>query len=411
MKYLLFTFTIFFLGVRPFAGNCAAYCSSKYEKSQIERRKDNGYSTQELNSFIRRIPGKGTPMWVEETADGGYVLLVSASDVNDRFDKWVANYSRLIKVDRLGKSQWESILGDETFRTDACCVCNSSDGGFVVCGTVQGKKRDTFEAFLSKINSEGNLEWERRFTDTRKSCFANLVMQAADGGYLISGRSQVVYRFRLNSQAEQVIVEEGGSFAAKESQPQLWKVGHDGTLEWEWPKEYQTDDQSVPIQEGGPITQGKNGTFYVMVSKTPRKSSLVALSSAGELVLGFDFDAEKPGSAIVPVGIEQMDGGDVLTCERISGTDLKDWLSPSSYVLQRISNSGHPIWQKNLNASGVLSDLRNMEKVRDNSVILWGSTSWGTNLIKIDSIGNNVWFQGIAIPFQQVICFPCCAGN
>jgi hypothetical protein len=68
---------------------------------------------------------------VARTADGGYIVCGQVTDLLD----WKSQVY-LVKADRLGRRQWEQVLGNlHTHATSGNCVRQTRDGGYVIVGS------------------------------------------------------------------------------------------------------------------------------------------------------------------------------------------------------------------------------------------------------------------------------------
>jgi predicted secreted protein len=67
------------------------------------------------------------------------------------------------------------------------CIQETSDGGFIVCGEEDITSSD-WDVFLMKIDSEGNVVWQKthRFGEYGDNAYA--VKETLDGGYILTGR-------------------------------------------------------------------------------------------------------------------------------------------------------------------------------------------------------------------------------
>ena len=110
-----------------------------------------------------------TGLSVQQTADGGYILLGSSyssasGDVigtsQGYLDFWI------VKLDGAGALQWEKLLGGNYF-DEGKSVQQTADGGFILLGSsgssaggdVVGTNHGGFNIWVVKLNSTGAIRW------------------------------------------------------------------------------------------------------------------------------------------------------------------------------------------------------------------------------------------------------------
>ena len=115
---------------------------------------------------------------IEQTKDGGYI---ATGHVKIPTDIW------LIKLDKDGNEEWNRTFGEEIITDHAYCVHQTSDGGYIVAGETH------IYAWLIKTNERGEVEWERVFKDWEilDGSIGMSVQQVADGGFVIAGAAKV----------------------------------------------------------------------------------------------------------------------------------------------------------------------------------------------------------------------------
>ncbi|MCK5120313.1 MAG: T9SS type A sorting domain-containing protein [Candidatus Latescibacteria bacterium] len=116
--------------------------------------------------------------WGQQTSDGGYVLATSGGG-----DGW------LIKTDGEGVKQWERTLGGSD-SDELYSVQQTSDGGDIVVGyTKSYSASDNRDVWLIKMDAEGRTDWHYTFGgeyDDEATC----VRQTSDGGYVLCGTTE-----------------------------------------------------------------------------------------------------------------------------------------------------------------------------------------------------------------------------
>ena len=101
-------------------------------------------------SLIGRIAADDYYSYIQQTSDGGYVLLVESWSIEQK-DIFV------IKLDSVGNLQWaKSING--LYINKASYIHQSSDEGYIVIGESSNGNRDII---IFKLDSNGNLQWAK----------------------------------------------------------------------------------------------------------------------------------------------------------------------------------------------------------------------------------------------------------
>ena len=123
-----------------------------------------------------------------ETTDGGYMLAGNRSQDPPNSNK---TDFYMVKTDADGVYLWSSILGFDSISETAQCIAQTSDGGFILCGSYWATSQTGYDVLLVKTNSLGLQEWRQLLSfDPGMAEHALGVQQAADGGYLVTGKTQ-----------------------------------------------------------------------------------------------------------------------------------------------------------------------------------------------------------------------------
>lgn len=229
------------LWTRTYAGD------QEYLGTSIKETSDCGFivSGQSIpeNLFLMRLDSLGDTLWVKEYTDGFYVfggivnliddegyfvatvkLLV---DIHYPYEEYFETW--LLRTDSLGDTLWTrddydkritldmqptsddnyiltggkqdslcifkvsqngSILWSTTWLEDSSAVgrsvCQTTDGGYVVCGSIRVTDED---CLLLKVDSLGKVLWQRKFGGWAND-YGYRVLQTGDGGYIIAGQTE-----------------------------------------------------------------------------------------------------------------------------------------------------------------------------------------------------------------------------
>ena len=127
---------------------------------------------------------------VHQTADGGYIVSGNTEDSGAT----CAIY--LVKTDSLGNMQWEKSFGTELVRifdeeemrgwNYGYSVQQTTDGGYIAGGSTSSSRYGVgdHKAYLLKVDSSGNKQWEESFASAAGDSAFYYVQQASDGGYI-----------------------------------------------------------------------------------------------------------------------------------------------------------------------------------------------------------------------------------
>ncbi len=112
--------------------------------------------------------------------DGDYVVFGFVQSKNKgREDAWIA------KLDENGEIVWDKTFGgsqnDEVFSG-----IKTTDGGYAVCGYTESKGAGGYDAWIVKLDENGDVLWDKAFGGIEADV-ANSIIQTRDGGYVLAG--------------------------------------------------------------------------------------------------------------------------------------------------------------------------------------------------------------------------------
>jgi len=192
-------------------------------------------------SYLIKTDSNGNLMWqktlggmaysVQQTSDGGYIVAGDAE-----------NDVSLIKTDSNGDLLWQKTFGGTRYE-QALSVQQTSDEGYVVAGETESFGAGSFDAYLIKTDSNGNLMWQKTFGGTKYDR-ASSVQQTTDEGYILAGRTE--------------------SFGAGVSDAYLIKTDSNGNLMWQKTLGGTKNDSAYSVQQtsdDGYIVAGWTSSF------------------------------------------------------------------------------------------------------------------------------------------------------
>ncbi len=115
------------------------------------------------------------------TSDGGYVITgyTYSYDAGINKDLW------LIKTNSTGDLEWNKTIGGGA-NDEGRCVVQANDGGYIIAGSTNSYGTDNQEVWLVKTDQNGNHLWNQTYGVSNWD-EGHCVMQASDGGYIITG--------------------------------------------------------------------------------------------------------------------------------------------------------------------------------------------------------------------------------
>ena len=139
--------------------------------------------------WVLKIDSLGTIQWqktiggtstdeaqsIVQTIDGGYIV-VGNSYAQFSYDGDFVNGATTVKLSATGAIEWTTYAGDNNYS-----VKQTLDGGYVIGGYLGGK------FYIGKLNSLGTVEWQKFYGGTSFGDFAYSVIQTTDGGYMVAG--------------------------------------------------------------------------------------------------------------------------------------------------------------------------------------------------------------------------------
>ncbi|MGB3946431.1 MAG: hypothetical protein WBM13_00480, partial [Bacteroidia bacterium] len=143
--------------------------------------------------YVYKVDGCGNPEWfktfgatgedggkdIKQCSDGGYIVTGLAHLGFGDYDM------TLLKLDNLGNLQWSKIYGAGA-ADYGLWVEETTDGGFIMTGFLNGIGFGGEDLALVKVDASGNTQWIKVYGGAGSE-WGDYVQQTPDGGYLAIG--------------------------------------------------------------------------------------------------------------------------------------------------------------------------------------------------------------------------------
>jgi hypothetical protein len=308
--------------------------------------------------------------WLQQTRDSGYVFtgftMSSNGDIKGQGyggrDIWT------VKLNKAGDIEWETTIGS-VGNDLGLSVEETSDGGFIVCGTVGsfGKEINGYnggtDGWLIKYSMDGTIEWHKVFGGSGLDGFRR-VREAVDGsGFVITGSNASTDYALTNKGAEDIWI---------------LKVDQLGNIMWQHSYGGSDSDNAYDLD----IVDG-NG--YCIIGSTRSSDGDLQYPSRGMLdnVLlkvtenGILEWAYKLGGTKDDVGfsINHIHTNQFVIAATIHSDDgdIRDFNGFQDYWVSKINSNGNIIWQLSVGGTNA-DDIATIRPTSDGGYILAGNS-------------------------------------
>jgi hypothetical protein len=182
-------------------------------------------------------PYENLGQYIQQTSDGGYII-AGYIGYTYHIDAYV------LKTDSGGNLTWTRILGKFDYYDNSLSVQQTTDGGYIITGWTGSYGAGSSDAWLIKINSDGEDEWNKTFGGSGLDG-GDCVKQTFDGGFIITGRTDS-FDSGGNGDAWLIKTDMNGN--------EIWNKSYGG--------HYLDDGKSVlQTSDGGYILTGSTSSF------------------------------------------------------------------------------------------------------------------------------------------------------
>lgn len=316
-----------------------------------------------------------------KTSDNGYVVCgISASPISGDKTEDAINMSEdvwIVKVDANNNIEWQNVIGGNS-SDEAFAMIETTDNGFLLGVTsdsdISGDKTENskggFDYWIVKLNSFGNVLWDKTIGGSSGDGYVTSVIETTDGGYMIGGSST------SNTSGDKTEDCRGVS--------DFWilKLNNFGNIEWQ--KTIGGNDEDgglaniIQTNDGGYLLGGTSQSIIsgdkTAVNKGLKDYWVVKISSTGSIEWQETYGGNDDDS--LSSFVKCLDGNYILCGSSLSGIS-SDKTAPSngSYDawIIKINSIGNIIWQKTIGGNG--SDgFNNVIETSANNFFLSGGT-------------------------------------
>ncbi|MBO0888894.1 hypothetical protein J2P12_07320 [Candidatus Bathyarchaeota archaeon] len=289
----------------------------------------------------------------------------------------------IVKVDSKGNIQWSNDLEFGTTCTSGPFAWpldahQTSDGGYVLTGYSYTPTCSAYGAFVVKLSTTGQLQWQRLFTDpTGQGSIAEAIHQTSDGGYAVAGET---YTYVNDSYTE--------------TQPLAFKLDSTGSIVWQHVYSLGVDTyaQTMALTNDGGLIIG--GTVDIPAGTSYSSPIfLLKLDSAGNPQFAKTYLPTGSISELTITAAQQTsDGGYAF-----SGYYFQNTVYDQRAFIVKTDPNGNVQWDKIYGADVEYSDrgFNSFQQTSDGGYVAAGFTNQfsggGSNvlwLVKTDSNGN-----------------------
>jgi len=330
--------------------NSASADSSRIQYAEIETR---SASTAFVKNYGDPIGARGYQCI--QADDGGYVICGYNLDYSTYGDVY------LLKTDSYGNELWSKTYGGTDY-DKGYSISKTADGGYIIAGDSKSfSDYSDYDMYLIKTDSNGNELWSNNLSPAPHSNideWGNSVIQAADGGYVISGsyilktdsNGEMIWYSGSESWYNSVIQTTDGCYTAT-GDAILEKINSDGIYLWSRDLGGDSGKSIIQTADGGYIICGEKGSSPVLI-----KTDSYGITIWKKTYKGFCANSV----------IQTEDGGYLMTG------------STSSYLsdvfLLKTDSNGNELWYDTFGGTGI-DICYSIAKTNDGSYVLAGETT------------------------------------
>jgi hypothetical protein len=280
---------------------------------------------------------------LEPTADGGFVVAGGTESFGaGATDAWV------FKLDGNGNVVWQWTFGG-TGTDSANAVHPTTDGGYIVAGSMSGP--GSYErTWVLKLDASGGVVWQRQYAGGA----AASVKQSADGGYVVAAASDSLDFLETGTDYWILKLDASGSVT--------WQKTYARTLNdsYSWLRDQPT--VVYTMTDGGYLIAGVTSPQGAPIG---RSGWLLRLDASGNVV----WSKEYPGWV---ASVQPIDERNFVVAGNVRNPS--DIYKINPWVM-KVDSSGNAIWQRYIPDEEGRDTFSTAQPTADGGYVVVGTTS------------------------------------
>lgn len=328
-------------------------------------------------SFLGMINYGGTQddaAWDALLAEDSGFYIVGATNLE--FEPEMRGDVYLIRTDAAGEVLWEKTYGGEGYQ-EGKSIIPTSDGGVVIAGHTTAFGGGGLDAYLIKVDQEGNELWSRTYGSPLDE-MASTVRQTADGGYILIGNVVDPNDFVAHA-------DEAG-YGGFEGRSNIYLVKTDGDGNELWSHAY--DSENNILTSSG--LQTADGGFLVLATVMffPEPDEDILLLKVGETGNQLWTRTWEEGISTGHDLISTADGNYLIAGSQAPPGDIQHLGADSLFI--KVDPSGGEIWSSVHGDSGIIDFAAVVAETTDGGFVAAGGAA-DIPLVRIDADGQLLW--------------------
>jgi hypothetical protein len=312
--------------------------------------------------------------------DGGYVIV---GTTNLQFDPQPRGDVYLVRTDAAGEVIWEKAYDAEGYHGGQGATW-ADDGSLLIVGVVDTGDANGIDAYLLKVDAEGNELWSRAYGGPLDE-YAGAIVQMPDGAYILGGNIVDPNDFIADPGAAGY-----GGFEGR-SNPCLFKVDANGNEIWsrDYPSEHNI------LTSGGALTPDGGFLLLATITHFPDPDDDILLTKVdgnGDELWSRTWTEDKCNPYDL---VQTPDGNYLITASYVPAgpADAKE-----DFLFIKVDPEGNEIWRSTFGHPDMIDYGVVLTPAAGGGYVAVGEQTpdhytWETDIkwVKIDEEGQLIW--------------------